>query len=396
MTSGPLDGLVVLDLSRVLAGPLAGMLLGDMGADVIKVERPGSGDDTRRWGPPFVNGESAYFLAVNRNKRSMTLDPTAEGGREILAKLLERADIVVDNFKLGTLSRWGFDDHWFAANAPLAVRCSISGYGSSGPKAGQPGYDFILQAESGLMSITGEPDGDSMKLGVAIVDICTGLLAVISVLAGIASRSTTGRGQGSEVTLHDTGLMMLANVAANHLATGQVPARYGNGHPNIVPYRTYRAADGELAIAVGNESQFAKLAGLLGHPEWVEDPRFMRNQDRVENRDVIDDLVQQIVETRTRSAWIDSFDGAGIPAGPINDVAEALGSSQTKGRQMVVEVEHTVAGLIEMLGLPIRFEATPATIRRPPPVLGQHTEEVLGEIGLTSDQVTDLSSRGIV
>ncbi len=394
---GALDGLVVLDLTRVLAGPLATMLLGDLGADVIKVERPGTGDDTRAWGPPFVDGESAYYLGVNRNKRSVSLDLSSDEGIRVLEALARRADVVIDNFKIGTLERWGLDDAWFEAEAPQAIRCTISGYGSTGPKAGMPGYDFILQAETGLMSITGEPDGASMKLGVAIVDICTGLLATISVLSALEARNHTGRGQRTEVTLHDTGLLMLANVAANHLASGAVPGRYGNGHPNIVPYRTFRAADGEVAVAVGNDAQFRKLTVLLGRPEWADDPRFARNRDRVEHRDLVDGMVQEVIATRTRADWIELLDDAGIPSGPINDVAEALSSSQTRGRGMVTEVSHPALGLIRMLGLPIVQEGTPATIRRHPPLLGEHTAEVLADLaGMSIEEIDRLRSAGII
>lgn len=393
---GALDGLVVLDLTRVLAGPLATMLLGDMGADVIKIERPGKGDDTRGWGPPFVGTESAYYLGVNRNKRSATLDLGHVEGREVLGRLIRHADLVLDNFKIGTLERWGFDDAWFERNAPRVVRVTISGYGSSGPKAGLPGYDFILQAETGLMSITGVPDGEPMKLGVAIVDICTGMLATISALAALRARDSSGRGQRAEVTLHDTGLLMLANVAANHLVSGRVPQRYGNGHPNIVPYRTFRASDGDVAVAVGNDEQFRRLAGILGHPEWAEDERFARNRDRVANRDIVDAMIGELMTARSRAEWIAELDRAGIPSGPINDVAEALASPQTEGREMVTEVEHPVAGLVRMLGLPLRFDGTPSSIRRHPPTLGEHTDEVLIEAGLDDEEIERLRARGIV
>lgn len=395
--TGALDGTVVLDLTRVLAGPLATMLMGDMGADVIKVERPGSGDDTRGWGPPFVGSESAYYLGVNRNKRSLTLDLSTEEGREILGALARRADVVIDNFKLGTLAGWGLDDAWFEREAPRAVRCTISGYGSTGPKAGVPGYDFILQAETGLMSITGEPDGAWMKLGVPLVDICTGLLAAISVLSALGARERTGRGQRAEVALHDTGLLMLANVAANYLGSGTVPDRYGNGHPNLVPYRTFRAADGEIALSIGNDAQFRRLADLVGRPEWADDPRFGRNRDRVEHRALVDDMVQEEIGRRSRAEWISALDAAGIPAGPINDVAEALASPQTREREMVVEVQHPSLGTVSMLGLPIRLEGTPTTVRRHPPLLGEHTGEVLtGLLGLEEVEVDRLREAGIV
>lgn len=395
--TGPLAGLRVVDLTRVLAGPICTMWLGDMGADVVKIERPGGGDDTRGWGPPFQGGESAYYLGVNRNKRSVALDLSQEDGRNILRKLIATADVVVDNFKIGTLERWGFTDEWFSDNAPRAVRCTVSGYGSSGPKAGMPGYDFILQAETGLMSITGEPSGGGMKLGVAIVDICTGMLATISILAALQARERTGVGQRAEVSLHDSGLQMLANVAANHLVSGEDAGRYGNGHPNIVPYRTYRAADGELALAVGNDAQFARLAELVGHPEWKDDPRFARNQDRVDNRLVVDSLVGDAILRRTRAEWVELLAEVGIPAGPINTVAEALASPQTKGRGMVVEVPHPAIGPVSMVGLPFQFDGTPATVRRHPPRLGEHTAEVLGEVlGLDADVIEELRRNEVI
>ncbi|HEX5696892.1 MAG TPA: CoA transferase, partial [Acidimicrobiia bacterium] len=285
--SGALTGVRVIDLSRVLAGPLCTQTLGDLGADVIKVERPGEGDDTRNWGPPYAGPLSAYFLGVNRNKRSVTLDLSDDEGRAVLDRMIRGGDVVVDNFKRGTLDRWGFDDDWFASNAPRVIRCSITGYGSSGPKADFPGYDFILQAETGLMSITGEVEGASMKLGVAIVDICTGMQATIAILAALEARHRTGTGQRCEVNLHDTGLHLLANVASNYLVSNDEPGRYGNGHPNIVPYRTFPAADGDLAVAVGNDRQFAIFADVLGHPEWSSDPRFATNPERVRNRGLV-------------------------------------------------------------------------------------------------------------
>jgi crotonobetainyl-CoA:carnitine CoA-transferase CaiB-like acyl-CoA transferase len=395
--NGPMAGTRVVDLTRILAGPLCTMMLGDMGADVIKVEPPGSGDDTRGWGPPFVNGEAAYFLGVNRNKRSITLNAAGEAGKSILAALIARADVVIDNFKLGTLDRWGFDDAWFERNAPRAIRCQITGYGSSGPKAALPGYDFILQAESGLMSICGEPDGVPTKYGVAIVDVCTGMLACNSILAALNARHRTGKGQKVEVSLYESSLAMLVNVASNVLAAGRGGGRFGNGHPSIVPYTTYRAADAMIALAVGNDGQFARTAEVLGHPQWADDPRFKTNRARVENREIVDDLIGKALAREPAGAWLERLKAAGVPCGRINSVADALSDPHTAARRMVETVDHSTIGPLKMLGIPFKFAETPASVRLAPPRLGQHTEEVLAdELGLDASAIAQLRKDKVI
>jgi crotonobetainyl-CoA:carnitine CoA-transferase CaiB-like acyl-CoA transferase len=394
--TGALAGTRVIDLTRILAGPLCTMMLGDMGAEVIKIEPPGAGDDTRLWGPPFVGGEAAYFLGVNRNKRSLTLNLAAPEGQSLLAQLTAQADVLIDNFKIGTLEKWGFGDAWFAEHAPRVVRCSITGYGSSGSKAALPGYDFILQAESGLMSICGEPDGGPTKYGVAIVDVCTGMLACNAILAALNARHRTGAGQKVEVSLYETSLTMLVNVAANYLAAGRDGGRYGNGHPSIVPYTTYQAADGMMAIGIGNDVQFGKCAAVLGHPEWAQDTRFATNRARVEHRDLVDGLFNEALKQDVAEVWLGKLKAAGIPCGRINSVKQALDDPQTLARQMVETIEHPTVGVLRMLGIPFKFSGTPAAVRLAPPTLGQHTEEILQELGLDDAAIAALREKKVV
>jgi succinate--hydroxymethylglutarate CoA-transferase len=394
--NGALDGIRVVDLTRILAGPLCTMMLGDMGADVIKIEPP-TGDDTRRWGPPFAGDDAAYFLGINRNKRSLTLNMAVKAGQEILAQLIRKCDVVVENFKLGTLEKWGITQAWLEANAPRVIRCSITGYGSSGPDARLPGYDFILQAESGLMSVCGEADGTPTKYGVAIVDVVTGLYACNSILAALAARERTGRGQHVEVCLYDSGIAMLINVASNYLVSGRDARRYGNGHPSIVPYTTYPTADGMIAVAVGNDGQFARFAETAGRAEWAKDERFSKNPARVTNREVLDGLIAQALQRDKTAAWIERLRAAGVPCGPINTVAEALNDPHTLARDMVRTVRHPTAGDLKMVGIPFRMNGTPPSIRRPPPLLGQHTEEVLGgELGLSAARIAELRAEKVI
>jgi succinate---hydroxymethylglutarate CoA-transferase len=394
---GPLAGIRVLDLTRILAGPLCAMMLGDMGADVIKVEPPDKGDDTRSWGPPFVGSEAAYFLGINRNKRSLTLNMAVPAGQKILAGLIGKADDLIYNFRLGTLEKWGFTDAWFERAAPRLVRCSITGYGSSGPKAALPGYDFVLQAESGLMSICGERDGEPTKYGVAIVDVCTGMLAGNAILAALNARGRTGKGQKVELSLYESSLFMLVNVAANYLAAGREGGRFGNGHPSIVPYTTYQAADAMMALAIGNERQFARAAAVLGHPEWASDARFASNRARVENRTVIDGLINTALAGDTADNWLDKLKAAGVPCGRINSVAEALDDPHTAARHMIETVEHPAIGALRMLGIPFKFSDTACSVRRPPPTLGQHSDEILAaELGLDAKAIEQMRREKVI
>jgi crotonobetainyl-CoA:carnitine CoA-transferase CaiB-like acyl-CoA transferase len=387
----------VLDLTRILAGPLCTMMLGDMGAEVIKVEPPDTGDDTRGWGPPFVAGEAAYFLGINRNKRSLTLNMAVPAGQKILAGLIAKADVLIDNFRLGTLAKWGFTDAWFEQHAPGLVRCSITGYGSTGPKAALPGYDFILQAESGLMSICGEPDGAPTKYGVAIVDVCTGMLALSSILAALNARQRTGNGQKVELSLYETSLAMLINVASNYLVAGRNGGRFGNGHPSIVPYTTYRTADAMIAVGIGNERQFARTAEVLGHPEWATDKRFASNRARVENRAAIDGLINAALASDVADAWLAKLKAVGVPCGRINSVAEALDDPHTAARGMVETVEHATIGSLRMLGIPFKFSDTACSVRRPPPTLGQHNDEILrAELGLDEAAIAQLRREKVI
>ena len=395
--NGPLAGTRVVDLTRILAGPLCTMMLGDMGAEVIKVEPPDKGDDTRGWGPPFVAGEAAYFLGVNRNKRSLTLNMAVPAGQKILAGLVEKADVLIDNFRIGTLEKWGFTDAWFAQHAPRLVRCSITGYGSSGPKAALPGYDFILQAESGLMSICGEPDGGPTKYGVAIVDVCTGMLASNSILAALNARHRTGKGQKVELSLYETSLAMLINVASNYLTAGRNAGRFGNGHPSIVPYTTYQAADAMIAIGIGNERQFARIAEVLGHPEWATDARFTSNRARVENRAAIDGLINEALSQDDAGVWLEKLKAVGVPCGRINSVADALDDPHTAARDMIETVEHSTIGALKLLGIPFKFSDTACSVRRAPPTLGQHSDEILaGELGLDAKAIAELRQAKVI
>ena len=392
---GALSGFKVLDLSRVLAGPWCGMLLGDMGAEVVKVESPKSGDDTRAWGPPFLEGESSYYLGCNRNKRGITIDFSQPEGKELLAKLIPHFDVVLENFKNGTLEKWGFDSAWFETHAPRVVRCSITGYGTQGPLSQLPGYDFILQAESGLMSICGEQNGDPSKYGVAIVDLATGMMAANVIQGALLARYRTGKGQHVEVALYDTSIALLANVGSSHLATGKDARRFGNGHPTIVPYTTFQAADKLIALAVGNDSQFAKLAEILGHPEWVSNEKYRTNTARITHREEVDGMVAVELKKMHSQELIPLLRQHGIPIGPVNSVAEALAAEHTLARQMIVSHEHPTIGDLKTLGTPLKMHQTPTAVRYPPPRLGEHTQEVLAEY-LDQDSIDQLLAKKVI
>ena len=395
--AGALAGLKILDLSRVLAGPWCGQLLGDLGAEVIKVESLNSGDDTRAWGPPFLEGESAYFLGCNRNKRGITIDFSSADGKSLLAQLIPKFDVVLENFKTGTLEKWGFNQAWFETHAPMVVRCSITGYGSEGPQAGLPGYDFILQAESGLMSISGSENGEPSKYGVAIVDLATGMMAANAIQAALLARYRTGKGQLVEVSLFDTATALLANVGNSHLATGKDSGRYGNGHPTIVPYTTYRCSDGMIALAVGNDGQFAKLAEFLGNPEWANDERFKTNAARVNNRAVLDEHIKNKINHYSSNELIDELRKLGIPIGNVNTVKQALASQQTQAKNMVLNVQHQKIGSFKTLGTPLRMHGTPSSIRYAPPLLGEHTDEILSEyLNLNTEDLSELKNKKVI
>ena len=396
-SEGALAGLKVLDLSRVLAGPWCGQLLGDLGAEVVKVESPGGGDDTRAWGPPFLAGESAYFLGCNRNKQGIAIDFSSVDGKQLLARLIPQFDVLIENFKSGTLVKWGFDSAWFGKHAPTLVRCSITGYGSGGPQSDLPGYDFILQAESGLMSIAGPVEGDPTKYGVAIVDLATGMMAANAIQAALIARYRTGKGQAVEVSLFDTAIALLANVGNSHLATGKDSGRYGNGHPTIVPYTTYHCVDGMVALAVGNDKQFAQLSQILGHTEWSSDERLKTNSARIQNRDLIDRLLAEKLKSYSSEALISLCRSNGIPIGRVNTVSQALASEQTIAKEMILEMKHSNAGKFRSLASPLKMHGAAAARTQAPPMLGEHTTSVLKQyLALSDNELSDLRNKKVI
>ena len=415
---GPLRGIRIIDCSTVLAGPFATMLLGDLGADVVKVEPP-EGDATRGWGPPWVGSEAdgtrtaAYYLAVNRNKRSIRLDLLTDEGREVLRRLLRGADAVVENHRVGGFARLGFSDEVLRDLNPALVHLAISGFGTRGPDAGKPGYDFVIQAVGGLMSITGEPEGRPMKVGVAISDVVSGLFGAVSLLAALVGREreirmagerpggaagagrSTG-GQRVDVSLLQSTLAVLVNQAQNALVTWGQPRRRGNAHPSIVPYETFATADGEIAIGVGSERQWAKLGPAVGLPELATEARFATNGDRVEHRDALIPILAGRFATETSATWLARLEQAGIPAGPILNLPSAFSSPQANALGMRVPLEHPRLGPVDQVGLPFELEATPASIRTPPPLLGEHSDEILAEAGYSAAETVRLRAAGVV
>jgi len=398
----------VLDLSRVLAGPWAGQILADLGAEVIKIERPGSGDDTRAWGPPFLKdadgrdtSEAAYYLSANRNKKSLTIDFTQPEGQRLVRELAANADIVLENFKVGGLAAYGLDYESLKAINPKLIYCSITGFGQFGPYAKRAGYDFMIQGLGGLMSLTGRSDAEEgagpVKVGVALTDILTGLYSSTAILAALAHREVSGIGQHIDMALLDVQVACLANQTLNYLTTGNPPRRLGNAHPNIVPYQDFPTADGDFILTVGNDGQFRKFAELAGHPEWATDERFATNQARVAHRDVLIPLIRQSTVMRTTAEWIAVLEQASVPCGPINDLSQVFADPQVIARGLRVDLPHPLAGSVPQVASPIRLSETPVQYRNAPPTLGQHTQEILeGVLGLDQAAIGKLREAGVI
>ena len=398
-----LAGVRVLDLTRVLAGPWCTQVLANLGADVIKVERPGSGDDTRGWGPPFLKDgegnetpESAYYLCANRNKRSLTVDLSTEEGQAVIRRLAMRSDVLVENFKVGDMARHGLDAATLRAAHPRLVYCSITGFGQDGPYAQRAGYDFAVQGLGGLMSVTGAADGEPQKVGVAVADLFTGMYATVAILAARRHRDATGEGQAIDMALLDAQVAMLANLGSHYLVGGEVPARQGNAHANIVPYQVFAVADGHIIVAVGNDRQFARLCELLGLAALGQDARFATNAGRVRHRDALIPVLQSVFRARGRHAWLTVLEAAGIPCGPVNDLAEVFADPQVRARGMIVETAHPQVDTVPLVGSPLKLSATPVEPPRAPPMLGEHTFDVLREAGFSEDEIATLRANGAV
>ena len=393
---GPLSGITILDFTRVLSGPYCTMALADLGARVIKLEHPGRGDDTRRWGPPFVGDESAYFLSVNRNKESIAIDFKSPGGREVVERLLAVADVVVENFRPGTLDALGLDAATVRASRPALIYCSISGYGQTGPRRDEPGYDAVMQAEGGLMSITGAADGPPYRLGVAIVDIVSGLFAAQGVLAALVARGNTGQGQVVDIGMLDATAALLTYQAGNYFATGEVPGRLGNRHPTIAPYETFATRDGDLALAVGNDSLWQAFCRAADLADLAVDARFATNALRLANYEALKPRLVAVFASRTRAEWSARLLGHGVPCGGVRTVDEVFADPQTVSREMVQTVAHATLGEVRVTGVPVKLSETPGGVRTGPPTLGQHTAAILEELGYDQQAVRALADSGAV
>lgn len=397
--AGPLDGLKILDLTRILAGPTCTQLLGDMGADVIKIEKPDGGDDTRKWGPPYVNGiggkptsESAYYLSSNRNKRSVAIDIASSEGAALIKKLAAKCDVMIENFKQGGLAKYGLSYADLKDQLPGLVYCSVTGFGQTGPNAHRAGYDLLAQGFGGIMSLTGEVDGEPMKIGVGIADIMTGMYASTAILAALRHRDATGEGQYIDLSLVDTQLSWMVNEGVNYLLSGEEPKRRGNQHPNIVPYQVFEVCDGHILVAVGNDRQFERFCSVIGTPELAKNPKYSTNPQRLANREELLDALTTQIKTLGKDDVLGQMEQLGIPGGPINTVAEAFASPQTKAREMLITMpyQHAASGSVDLIGNPIKFSKTPISYNRPPPVCGEHTSEVLAEwLGAPDDQTNE-------
>ncbi|PFN10123.1 CaiB/BaiF CoA transferase family protein [Bacillus cereus] len=390
---GALQGIKIIDLSRVLAGPFCTMILGDLGAEVIKIENTGNGDDTREWGPPFLEGESAYFLCANRNKESMTLNLKSEVGKEVLKKLVSHADVVVQNFKPGTLERMGLGYEILQEVKEDIILASISGFGQKGPGSRLPGYDYMIQAMSGLMSITGGREEEPTKVGVAISDVLTGLFTCIGILAALQHRNRTGEGQEIDISLFDSQLAALVNVASNYLCTGELPERLGNQHPNIVPYQVFHAEDGDLVVAVGNDEQFHKFCLLLGRQELSSLKRYKTNAARLQYKDELVNIIAKEMKKKKKEEWKQFLDEAGIPNGPILNVKEALETEQAVARDMTIHMEHPTIENLKLVGSPLKLSKTPVQMQKHPPLHGEHTEKILKNIGYSQESIMEMTKK---
>lgn len=396
-TAGPLDGVRVLDLSRVLAGPYCTMFIGDLGAEVVKVEQPGVGDDTRGWGPPFAGGESAYFLCVNRNKKSLTLDLKSPEGKDLLRRLAKTADVLIENFRPGTMERLGLGEKELRADNPRLIYASLSGFGADGPMRDWPGYDVIVQAWGGLMSITGMPDGEPVKVGVAIIDVVAGLMLGKSIVAALFAREKLGVGQKIDTSLLEAEVACLINVGSNYLVEGKVPERWGNAHPSIVPYQSFKTADGYLVIGVASEGIWKRFCQAIGKAELIDDPRFAKNPTRVENRAELISMLSETFTRRESKTWMKTLNEAGVPCAPVQTIDQVFSDPQVIQRKMLAEVQHPTAGTVRMAGIPVKFSKTPAAIRVPPPLLGQHTREILTTwLGMNNQEIEELQGKNIV